>query len=93
MNRYKNARLTPLGRERAVKRVLGGEPAAVVAEAVGVSESRLYSFIRRWKAEGHSGLQDRSSKPNHTPHRTTRGPGTAGGAAPAKTLERASDRG
>lgn len=72
MNRYKNARLTPWGRERAVKRVLRGEPAAAVAESVGISESRLYSLIRRWKAEGPSGLQDRSSRPNRTPHRTTR---------------------
>ncbi len=72
MNVHKNARLTPWGRERAVKRVIEGETAAAVAESVGLSKSRLYKLIRRWKDEGAAGLQDRSARPERSPLRTSR---------------------
>ena len=72
MNIHKNARLTPLGREHAVKRLLNGESAAEVAASVGISESRLYKLVRRYEAQGVEGLQDRSSRPASSPRRTSR---------------------
>ena len=36
MDIHKNARLTPLGRERMVNMVLGGQTPQAVSEAVGV---------------------------------------------------------
>jgi len=36
MNIYKNARLTPLGRERIVKEVLSGQTSEAAARAAGV---------------------------------------------------------
>jgi transposase InsO family protein len=40
------------------------------AEAVGVSRSTAYKWLRRWREEGEAGLQDRSSAPHHIPHKT-----------------------
>jgi transposase InsO family protein len=64
MNMHKNARLTPLGRERLVKQVLERvlTPAAASA-AAGVSVRTIYKWIARYKAEGSLGLRDRSSRP------------------------------
>ena len=36
MNIHKNARLTPIGRERIVRQVLSGQTPKAVAEAAGV---------------------------------------------------------
>ena len=69
---HKNARLTPVGRERAVKRVLKGEPARAVAESIGVSRETVFKWLGRWRREGRSGLQDRSSRPLRSPRRVRR---------------------
>lgn len=64
MNVHKNARLTVLGRERLVKQVLEhGLPPAAAAAAAGVSVRTAYELLRRYKSEGPSGLQHRSSRP------------------------------
>ena len=64
MNMHKNARLTPLGRERLVKQVLERvlTPAAASA-AAGVSVRTIYKWIACYKAEGAPGLRDRGSRP------------------------------
>jgi transposase InsO family protein len=64
MNVHKNARLTPLGRERVVKQVLERvlTPAAAAA-AAGVSLRTIYKWLSRHRKEGMAGLCDRSSRP------------------------------
>jgi transposase InsO family protein len=69
---HKNARLTPLGRERAVKRVLEGEKPSLVARSVGVSRKTMFKWRGRWEREGQAGLSDRSSRPTRSPRRTGR---------------------
>lgn len=64
MNVHENARLTPRGREALVRRVLAGEAAESVAEAFSVSRRTVIKWVKRFLAEGMTGLQDRSSKPH-----------------------------
>ena len=65
MDIHKNARLTPLGRERMVTLVLSGQTPKAVSEAVGVCPRTVKKWVARFKAEGLAGLQDRSSRPQH----------------------------
>lgn len=64
MNVHKNARLTPLGRERLLNQVLQRvlTPAAASA-AAGVSLRTVYKWLARFRIEGSSGLRDRCSRP------------------------------
>ncbi|UFS59792.1 IS481 family transposase [Subtercola endophyticus] len=66
-----NARLTVRGRVLLVERVLSGRPAAHVAKELGISRQCAYRWVRRYRAEGLPGLVDRSSRPHHTPTRTS----------------------
>src|SRR6266851_9763149 len=70
MDIHKNARLTPLGRERMVKMVLGGQPPQAVSEAVGVCPRTVRKWVKRYESEGLAGLHDRSSRPQRL-HRPT----------------------
>ena len=70
MNIHKNARLTPLGRERMVMQVLNGQTPEVTARAAGVCPRTVRKWVARFKAEGIEGLQDRSSRP-HRLHKPT----------------------
>jgi transposase-like protein len=70
MDVHKNARLTPLGRERMVKMVLGGQTPQAVSEAVGVCPRTVRKWVKRYESEGLAGLQDRSSRPQRL-HRPT----------------------
>ncbi len=72
MNIHKNARLTPIGREALVTRVLGGEHPREVAAARGVSVRTAYKWRRRFLEGGREALQDRSSRPHSTPGRLHR---------------------
>ena len=63
MNMHKNARMTPLGRERLVQKVLGGQRPEAVAKAAGICPRTARKWIARFKAEGRVGLMDRSSRP------------------------------
>ena len=65
MNVHKNARLTPRGRERIVELVGSGQTPKAVSEAVGVCPRTVHKWIARYRAEGASGLRDRSSRPHH----------------------------
>jgi transposase InsO family protein len=46
-----------------------GWPVAQAAEAAGVSRQTVYRWLRRWRAEGEAGLEDRSSRPHRCPTR------------------------
>ena len=70
MNMHKNARLTPKGRELLIERLERGEHPADVACAMGVSVRTVYKWRLRYREEGLSGLQDRSSRPLSSPART-----------------------
>jgi len=70
MNIHKNARLTPLGRERIVQQVESGQTPKAVAEAAGVCPRTVRKWVDRYRREGVAGLQDRSSRP-HRLHRPT----------------------
>jgi transposase InsO family protein len=71
MDIHKNARLTPHGRERMVRMVLGGQTPQAVSEAVGVCRRTVAKWVERYKREGLAGLQDRSSRPTRL-YRPTR---------------------
>ena len=64
MNIHQNARLTPIGRERIVRAVLGGgQTPQAAARAAGVCPRTARKWVARFKAEGVAGLADRSSRP------------------------------
>jgi transposase InsO family protein len=73
MDVHKNARTTPRSRENIVGRVLAGESARAVADDVGVCESTVRKWLRRYRAEGRAGLGDRSCRPHHSPTATPLG--------------------
>ena len=64
MNVHKNARLTPLGRERIVRQVASGQTPEAVAETAGVCPRTVRKWVDRYRCEGSVGLQDRSSRPH-----------------------------
>jgi len=64
MNVHKNARLTPIGRERIVRLVESGQTPKAVAEAAGVCPRTVRKWVDRYRREGLAGLQDRSSRPH-----------------------------
>ena len=63
MNIHKNARLTPIGRERLVLAILSGQTPEAAAHAAGVCPRTARKWLARFKAEGRAGLMDRSSRP------------------------------
>lgn len=63
MDIHKNARLTPLGRERMVNMVRSGQTPKAVSEAVGVCSRTVRKWVDRYNSEALAGLQDRSSRP------------------------------
>lgn len=62
---HKNARLTPKGREVLVQRLQSGQRVSEVSQAMGLSETTVRKWWRRF-CQGE-GLQDRSSRPHHSP--------------------------
>ncbi|MGY1605532.1 IS481 family transposase, partial [Geodermatophilus sp. SYSU D00815] len=69
---HANARLTVHGRLLLVTRVLRQRrPVAHVAAELGISRATGYKWLARYRAEGLAGLRDRSSRPRHSPGRTT----------------------
>jgi transposase InsO family protein len=72
MKLHGNARLCPHGRLLLVRRVLEqGWTLAQAAEAVGVSVRTAAKWVARYRAEGESGLGDRSSAPSSVWNRTS----------------------
>jgi transposase InsO family protein len=71
MRLHGNARTCPKSRKLLGERVLeGGWSLTQAAEAAGVSERTAAKWVARFKAEGETGLLDRSSAPKRIPHRT-----------------------
>lgn len=71
MKLHRNAPLGPKGRAVMVRRVVeGGRSLAEAAEAAGVSERTAAKWVRRYRAEGEPGLEDRSSAPKTVANRT-----------------------
>src|SRR5512135_3237328 len=64
---HKNARLTPKGRALMLSRLEAGQHQRDVAQAMGVSLTTLKKWLRRYRAEGLAGLEDRSSRPRCSP--------------------------
>ena len=73
MDSHKNAPMTPAGRLRVVQAVKGGKPLAQVAARSTVDRKTLRKWVRRFEAEGEAGLQDRSSRPRHSPQAIGKG--------------------
>ena len=67
---HRNARLTPAGRLLLCQRIEAGWPVAHAAAAMGMSRDRAYVWWRRYQADGLAGLEDRSSRPHHSPTQT-----------------------
>lgn len=68
---HRTARLNVFGRQLLVTRVeVDGWPVAQAAEAQGVSRTTAHKWIARYRAEGWPGLEDRSSRPQHSPRQT-----------------------
>lgn len=70
MDVHQNARTTPHSREKIVRRVLQGDHARRIAAEVGICESTVRKWVRRYRAEGYAGLRDRSCRPRRSPTAT-----------------------
>jgi transposase InsO family protein len=65
---HRRAKLTVFGRRLLVERIeLEGWPIAHAAAMTGVSRQTATKWVRRYRAEGLDGLEDRSSRPRHSP--------------------------
>jgi transposase InsO family protein len=69
MKAHKNARTTHYSRQILVQRIAQGIPAWRVAQDLGISRQTVHKWLARVRAEGSSGLSDRSSRPAHSPTR------------------------
>src|SRR5256885_8083648 len=71
MKLHANAALSLNQRRRMVRRVVEhGWSLTKAAEAAEVSERTCSKWVDRYRAEGETGLRDRSSAPHRIPHRT-----------------------
>jgi len=69
---HPSARLTVFSRQLLIKRVVvDGWPTATVAEQLGISRATAYKWVRRYRADGLPGLEDRSSRPHRSPRRSS----------------------
>jgi transposase InsO family protein len=69
---HRTAKLTVFGRRLLVERIeLEGWPIAHTAAMTGVSRQTAAKWVRRYRAEGLAGLEDRSSQPRRSPRRLT----------------------
>jgi transposase InsO family protein len=68
---HRTARLNVFGRQLLVTRVeIQGWSVAKAAEAQGVSRQTAHKWVTRYRAEGWSGLDDRTSRPHRMPRIT-----------------------
>ena len=72
MDTHKNASLTPRGREAMARSVIeGGLSKVVAARQFNTTPKTVAKWVERFRAEGVTGLQDRSSRPHSSPSQTT----------------------
>ena len=70
-NPHQNARTTRLGRADMIRRIVeDGQPLRAVARGFGISERTARKWLARYRAEGPSGLDNRSSRPRTVADRT-----------------------
>jgi transposase InsO family protein len=67
MKAHKNARTTLHSRQVLVERIAQGLPAWLVAQDLGVSRQTVQKWLARARKEGEPGLEDRSTRPVHSP--------------------------
>jgi transposase InsO family protein len=67
---HRNAPLTPEGRRRLCERVDADRAICHVAAEAGIARQTLGRWHARWREEGEDGLQERSSRPEASPHQT-----------------------
>jgi transposase InsO family protein len=63
MKLHANARTCPKSRQEMVRRFLAGRSREILAAEFGVSTRTVSKWVARYRAEGESGLLDRSSAP------------------------------
>jgi transposase InsO family protein len=72
MRCHANARLSPIGRRLLIDRIeRDGWTVQAAAESAGISQRTARKWLSRWRAEGESGLLDRSSAPKLVANRTS----------------------
>jgi transposase InsO family protein len=72
MDLHQNARLTLYSREALAQKVIAEEVTLnAAAAAFNVSAKTARKWVRRYQAEQRAGLYDRSSRPHHSPRRTS----------------------
>jgi transposase InsO family protein len=64
---HANARTNEYGRNLAVQRYLAGHRVKDIASQLGISRTTVYKWIGRFRADGPTGLSDRSSRPHASP--------------------------
>lgn len=71
MKLHRNARTPPMSRAQLVERVIQtGWTYQQAAAGSGVSRRTVAKWVQRFRADGRAGLEDRSSRPQRTPHIT-----------------------
>jgi len=71
MNMHSGARSCPASRMLLVDRITTQAwPVELAAAAAGLSRRSAFKWLRRYRAEGVGGLEDRSSRPRHMPRAT-----------------------
>jgi transposase InsO family protein len=69
---HANARLNHHGRALLIARVIGeGRPVSHVAKELGISRQCAHRWINRHRSQPDEPLTDRSSRPHHSPTRTS----------------------
>ncbi|MBX0302040.1 helix-turn-helix domain-containing protein, partial [Cryobacterium sp. 1639] len=69
---HANTRLTLHGRSLLIERVVvDGRPVSHVAKELGISRQCAHRWINRHRAEGTTGLHNRSSRPRTSPRKTS----------------------
>lgn len=72
MSPHSNARLSAEERLAMVMAVGGGDISArKAAERYGISEVTVRKWVNRFEVHGTAGLQDESSRPEHSPRKTS----------------------
>ena len=70
MDIHQNARSCPASRMLLVSRIRSGLSVSAAAEAAGISRRTAFKWLARYRAEGKTGLLDRSSRPYRMPRKT-----------------------